>query len=300
MQQLRGYLSEGIIHLIANTRLIITGKAPMATMANYAHHQDRAAHGGNPNALANCILCAKGMLGEIVVNDDHGFAADTIVLIEKANFAQRNVHNFQVIRRYAGRQRDGLLIRWRRSGRGPVREGVFSYAHGDNVGQRRRLYAGDAASTIEHILPGLANLFGILEYGGREREVRGDYVVHVETGIERREREQRVAEHPGRDQQDYREGDLRDYKCAVQAARTSGNAARPCAEGLFNVVHGHPQSRRQPEKNTTDERGDHGENKHAPVQMDLFCARQVAGPKRDKGINAEQCEYYAKQASTKT
>src|ERR1700676_3223684 len=167
MQQLRGHLSEGIIHLIAHTRLIITSKAPMANMANYAHHQNRAAHGGNPNALANGVLCSKGMLGEIVVDHDHGFAADTIVFSEKATFAQRKAHDFQIIRRYAGRQRDGLLVRRRWSGGSPVREGGFSYAHGDYVGQRRRLNAWDAASTIEHVLPGLANLFGILEHGGR-------------------------------------------------------------------------------------------------------------------------------------
>src|ERR1700686_4516679 len=123
MQQRRWYLSKGIIHLVAHTRLIITSKAPMPNMANYAHHQNRAAHGGNPNALANCVLCAKGMLSEIVLNDNPEVAADTIVLTEKATFAQRNAHNFQVIRRYAGRQRDGLLIRPRRSGGGPVREG---------------------------------------------------------------------------------------------------------------------------------------------------------------------------------
>src|ERR1700681_1754366 len=130
MQQRRGHLSEGIIHLIAHTRLIITSKAPMTNMANYAHHQNRAAHGGNPNAIANGVLWAKGMLSEIVVNDNHGFAADTIVLSEKATFAQRKAHDFQIVRRHAGRQRDGLLIWRRRSGGGPGREGAFSYAHG--------------------------------------------------------------------------------------------------------------------------------------------------------------------------
>jgi len=33
---------------------------PLAHMANYAHHQSRSgAHGGNPDALANCVFAAK-------------------------------------------------------------------------------------------------------------------------------------------------------------------------------------------------------------------------------------------------
>jgi hypothetical protein len=45
MQQRGGHLREGIVHLIAHSRLIIAGQAPMANMANmanYAHDENRA------------------------------------------------------------------------------------------------------------------------------------------------------------------------------------------------------------------------------------------------------------------
>ena len=125
------------------------------------------------------------MLGEIVVNHDHRFATDAIMFVEEAALAQRNAHHFQVVRRYARRQRDGPLVRWRGRGGGPVREGVLSFAHGDNIGQRDRVNARDASSTIEYGLPGRANLLGIPERAGRKREACGHYVVHFETGFER-------------------------------------------------------------------------------------------------------------------
>jgi hypothetical protein len=84
----------------------------------------------------------------------------------------------------------------------------------------------------------------------------------------------------------------------MQVARASGNASRPSAEGLFYAAHWNAQRRRQPEKKTAQERGAHGENKYTPVQMDLFRARQAARPKRDKWVNADECEYHAEQASS--
>src|SRR6202023_3098534 len=113
MQQRGGHLSKGVVHLIAHSRLIVGGQAPMANMANYAHYQNGAGtHGGNPDALANCVFRAESMLGEIVVNDDHRFATDTIVFIKETTLAQRNAHHFQVARRYAGRERERLVARW--------------------------------------------------------------------------------------------------------------------------------------------------------------------------------------------
>src|SRR5204863_161331 len=165
-----------VVHLIAHSRLII-GSQPLAHMANYAHHQSRSgAHGGNPDALADCVFAAEGMLGEILIDHDHRFTTDAIVFIEEATVAQWNAHHFQVVRRYARRQRDGLLVRWRGRGGVPIRHRVFSFAHRDNIG--------------------------------------------------------------------------------------------------------------------------HGENKYAPVQMELFRARQAAWPKRNKWVNADECEYHAEQASS--
>src|SRR5437762_13958778 len=107
MQQRVGYLGKGVVHLIAHSRLIVASQAPMANMADYAHYQSRAGtHGGDPDALANCVFPAESMLGEIVVNHDHRFATDAIMFIEEAALAERNAHHFQVVRRYARRQRD--------------------------------------------------------------------------------------------------------------------------------------------------------------------------------------------------
>ena len=186
MHQRVGHLGKGVVHLIAHSRLIIGSQAPMANMANYTHYQSRTGttHGGNPDALANCVLAAEGMLGEIVVNHDHWFTTDAIVFIEEATVAERNAHHFQVVRRHARRQCDGLLVRWRGRGGGPVREGVLSFAHRDNIGQRDRVNARDASSTIEYDLPGRADLLGIPERTGRKCEARGHYVVHVKTWIE--------------------------------------------------------------------------------------------------------------------
>src|SRR5437016_3357979 len=134
MQQRRGHLGKGVVHLIAHSRLIIGSQPPLAHMANYAHHQSRSgAHGGNPDALANCVFAAEGMLGEILVDHDHRFTTDAIVFIEEATVAQRNAHHFQVVRRYTRRQRDGLLVQWRGRGGGPIRHRVFSFAHRDNI-----------------------------------------------------------------------------------------------------------------------------------------------------------------------
>ena len=123
------------------------------------------------------------MLGEILVDHNHRFTTDAIVFIEEATLAQRNAHHFQVVRRYARRQCDGLLVQWRGRGGGPIRHRVFSFAHRDNIGQGDRFNARDAPSTIEYVLPGLADLLGIRERAGRKREMRGHYVAHVETGI---------------------------------------------------------------------------------------------------------------------
>src|SRR5258708_5568802 len=91
--------------------------------------------------------------------------------------------------------------------RSPARRS-WSLSHRDNIGQSDRFHAQDAPSTIEYVLPGLADLLGIRERAGRKREVRGHYVVHVETGIKGREREQRVPKHSGRDQEPHGDGDL--------------------------------------------------------------------------------------------
>src|SRR5438045_6703818 len=183
MQQRVGHLCKGVVHLIAHPRLTVASEAPMANMADNAHHQTRAGtHGGDPDALANCVFPAESMLREIVVNHDHWFATDAIMFIEEAALAQRNAHHFQVVRRYARRQSDGPLVRWRGRGGGPVREGVLSFAHRDNIGQRDRVDARDASSTIEYDLPGRADLLGDPERAGRKREACGHYVVHVDTG----------------------------------------------------------------------------------------------------------------------
>ena len=185
MQQRRGHLGKRVVHLIAHSRLIIGSQPPLAHMANYAHHQSRSGvHGGNPDALANCVFAAEGMLGEILVDHDHRFTTDAIVFIEEATVAQRNAHHFQIVRRYARRQRDGLLVQWRGRGGGPIRHRVFSFAHRDNIGQGDRFNARDAPSTIEYVLPSCPDLLGIPESTWRKSEPRGHYVVHVETGIE--------------------------------------------------------------------------------------------------------------------
>jgi len=99
-----GFLGKGVIHLIADSRLIIGSQAPLAHMTDDADYQSRSgAHGWNPKALANCVFRAEGMLSEIVVNHDHRFTADAIVFIEEATLAQRNAHDVQVVRRYARR-----------------------------------------------------------------------------------------------------------------------------------------------------------------------------------------------------
>src|SRR5260370_11750514 len=140
---------------MAQSRLIVAGQAQMANMAKYDHYQNGAGtHGGNPDALANCVFRAEGMLGQIVVNHDHRFATDTVVFIEEATLAQRNAHHSQVVRRYAGRQRDGLVVRWRGRGGGPVKGGGFSLAHGGNIRQPDPVNPPDAPGTNEDVLPG--------------------------------------------------------------------------------------------------------------------------------------------------
>src|SRR5260370_3521656 len=85
----------------------------------------------------------------------------------------------------------------------------------------------------------------------------------------------------------------------MQAARASGHASRASAEHFFHAAHRNPQSRSQSEKKAAQKRGTHGENKYAPVQMDLFRTRQAAWPERNKWVNVDECEYYAKRASPK-
>ena len=62
MQQGGGHLRQGIVDLIAHSRLIVAGQAPMANMANYAHDENRAGStdGGNPDAPANRVFRAEG------------------------------------------------------------------------------------------------------------------------------------------------------------------------------------------------------------------------------------------------
>src|ERR1035438_3715390 len=118
MQERHGYLSKGVIHLISHSRLIVAGLAPMTHMANYAHHQNGAdADGGNPNVLANYIPLAESVMGQIVVNHNHRLTVDAIVIIEEAAFAQRNAHHFEIVRRYARRQRERLRSEERRVGK---------------------------------------------------------------------------------------------------------------------------------------------------------------------------------------
>src|SRR5580704_16927830 len=124
------------------------------------------------------------MLSEIVVNHDHRFAIDEIVFIEEATLSQRNAHDFQIVWRYAGGQRDRFLVGWRGRGGGPIREGILSFTHGDNVRQCDGFNPRDAASTIEYVLPGPADFLGMRERAGRKGEVPSHGVVHVETGIE--------------------------------------------------------------------------------------------------------------------
>jgi hypothetical protein len=66
----------------------------------------------------------------------------------------------------------------------------------------------------------------------------------------------------------------------------------------LNAAHGNAQRWCQPEKKTAEERGTNSENKYPPVQMDLIRARQAAWPKRNKRVNADECEAYAEQASS--
>jgi len=85
----------------------------------------------------------------------------------------------------------------------------------------------------------------------------------------------------------------------VQAPRASYNASRSSAERLLYAAHGNAQRWRQPEKKTAQEGCANGKNKYPPVQIDFVCAWQAAWPKRNKRMNADECEYYAEHASAK-
>ncbi len=88
MQQPAGHLGERIVHLVAHARLIVARQAPVAHMTNYTYDLDRrGAHGRNPDMLANNILAAESMPGEIFVDDYYRFTALSIMLIEEAAFA---------------------------------------------------------------------------------------------------------------------------------------------------------------------------------------------------------------------
>jgi len=93
-----------------------------------------------------------------------------------------------------------------------------------------------------------------------------------------------------RDQQHYGEGDLRDYKMRCASGASFQQSFAPSAEGLFYAAHWNPQRRRQPEKKTTQERGAHGENK-LRASPDGLVARGSCWPKRNKRMNADECEY---------
>ena len=84
--------------------------------------------------------------------------------------------------------------------------------------------------------------------------MRSEDVVHVHAGIQRREGQERAAEHSSRDQQHDRESDLRDDKCALQRARSPRDASRAGAERPFDAVHLNAQRRGQAEQHAARER----------------------------------------------
>ena len=126
---------------------------------------------------------AKGVAGEIFVDDNNGLGTETILIAEKAAFAQREFGDVDVTGCDAGCQGE-RRIGGRRRGRGGVRKGIFAFAHRDDVGERGGLDARKAAHALEDIFPSRANLIWISERRGRERESRGENVVHIHTGIE--------------------------------------------------------------------------------------------------------------------
>ena len=128
---------------------------------------------------------------------------------------------------------------------------------------------------------------GICERCGRERESRGEDVVHVDAGIEGRKAKQRAAEHSGGNEQDERESDFGDDEDAVQAARASGDGAAADANRAFEISNGNAEGGSEAEEKTAGERNTDGEKEHACVEMNFFGAREAAGPERDEGVNSD-------------
>src|SRR6185312_4615695 len=157
MQQPGGHLRKRIIYLVAHTRLIVTRQTPVAHVANNTYNLDGSGApwtDRNPDMLANYILTAESVPGKVFVDDYYQFIALPIVLIEEAAFEHRDAHNFEVVGRYAGGERDRLLVGMRRIGTGPVRQGVFPFPHGDDVCEGDEFHFGQMPRAIEYVPPG--------------------------------------------------------------------------------------------------------------------------------------------------
>ena len=208
--------------------------------------------GWNPKRFADSVRRAEGVVREILVNDDDGFGAEAVLIGDESTFAQRELHDVDEAGRDAGGERERSVGGGRR-GRGGIRERIFAFAHGDDVGERGGLDAGSIAHVVEDFLPGGTDCVGVRERRGREREARGENVVDVDAGIERGKMQQRAAEHSSGDEQDECKSDFGDDEHAVEAARASGDGAAAEAKSAFEIADGDAEGGSEAEEKTAGE-----------------------------------------------
>src|SRR5689334_11675799 len=130
-------------------------------------------HGRNPQLLSDGILIAERMTCQVLIDHDHGRVIKAIAFIEEPATQEWNTHRLQIIRGYGRGECDGRLVRRRRDWGSPVTHHIFSYSHGNDIGEGDIADSGNVPKIVCEFTPGGSGLGRIAQYTRRERHPRG-------------------------------------------------------------------------------------------------------------------------------
>src|SRR5262249_5441752 len=152
----------------------------------------------------------------------------------------------------------------------------------------RGLDAGEGPHPLEELLEergaSRPDLFGAAD----RRDERQD-AARIEAGVDGAERAEGADHEPGTDEEDEREGELRDHEEAARAPSLR-RAVAALLEGGVEIGRRGLERRRQPEADAGQERDAEHDGEHAAVERDAGEARQVLRPQPDEELDAEARE----------
>ena len=231
----------------------------------------RGAVDADANPLADRVAAGPELPGHAFVHDDDGRRPRVVAREDPATPENRSSDGLEV----AGRNRAVVDDRNGRSGLGGLPLHVqlllrIAPAERDPVHQPRLMRSRNRSQRLEQPALEHPDHRVVCVLGPRQLDPRGQHAVGPESGIHLQGAPEASEQQPGSDQQDQRQGELRDHESMAQPSRPAGGAAPgPLTQTVERVQAGRANGRRHAEQHPGCEGDAKRENQDQRVEPDL-------------------------------